>query len=81
MVTGVPGAPVPGEDEAAGEQRIRSKRAVFQALSPEKYPNVVALAGVMTGAPEDETAYFDLGMSMLIAGIRGVRPATAITTS
>jgi TetR/AcrR family tetracycline transcriptional repressor len=73
MVVAEPGRGIAGEDEEVAQQRIRSKRAALQSLSPEKYPNVVAAAEAMT-APPDESAYFDLVLDMVIQGIRGIRP-------
>lgn len=72
LVTTEPGTLV-GEQLAAREQRLRTKRATFQTLSPEQYPHLLASADGFiecSSAP----AYFDLGLDLFIAGVRGVRP-------
>jgi AcrR family transcriptional regulator len=74
MVIAEPGKPLPGEDVELTQQRIRTKKVTLQALSPEKYPNVRACAEPMTSTVS-EAAYFDLGVDLLIAGLRGIQPA------
>ncbi|TQS40636.1 TetR/AcrR family transcriptional regulator [Cryptosporangium phraense] len=73
MVTRKPGLMV-GEDPARREELLREKKAAFAALSPERFPNVVASADAFTVCG-DEPAYFELGLDLFIAGVRGVRPA------
>jgi len=73
LVTTVPGVQV-GEEAAEREQRLRTKRAAFQALSPERYPNLLASADGFTECGS-VPAYFDLGLDLFMAGVRGVQPA------
>lgn len=72
LVATEPGALV-GEEIAAREQRLRTKRATFLTLSPEQYPNVLASADGFIEC-SSTPAYFDLGLDLFIAGVRGVRP-------
>ena len=77
LVTAQPGAPVGDEDEDDLEHRVRAKRAALQALSPKRYPHVVAAADGLTGCGEPN-AYFERGLQMLVAGIIGAGvPAAA----
>lgn len=73
LVTAEPGQPVGNEAEEAIQQRMRTKKAALQALSPDRYPNVLACADGIIGCPQ-EPAYFSLGLGLLIEGIRGVAP-------
>jgi len=75
LVTGEPGLLV-GEEAVAREQRLRTKRAALQSLSPERYQRVLASAEGFV-ACGSETAYFDLGLDLFIAGVRGVAPEPA----
>src|SRR5262249_47420651 len=72
MVTRKPGLMV-GEDPATRDERLRMKKAAFAALSPERFPNVVASADAFTVCG-DEPAYFALGLDLFIEGVRGIRP-------
>ncbi|EXG81249.1 TetR/AcrR family transcriptional regulator [Cryptosporangium arvum] len=72
LVTQEPGLMV-GEDPAAREDHIRLKRASLQALSPDRFPNMVASADAFTDCG-NEPAYFELGLDLFIEGVRGVQP-------
>ena len=76
LVTTEPGQRVGNESAEAGAQRMRTKKAALQALSPGRYPNVLDCADPMTAAPS-ESEYFALGLDLFIAGVRGVRPPTS----
>jgi AcrR family transcriptional regulator len=73
LVANRPGTLV-GEEAAEREQRLRTKRATFQALSPERYPHLLASADAFTDCG-NVPAYFELGLDVFIAGVRGVAPA------
>jgi TetR/AcrR family tetracycline transcriptional repressor len=73
LVTQEPGRQVGREGADGLKQRMRAKRASLQALSPERYPNVLSCAVGMTETSAGES-YFELGLALLIAGIRGVQP-------
>ena len=53
---------------------LRTKRAHLASLSPEKYPALVAHADAMTYCP-DVDEFFDLGVELYVAGVRGLAPA------
>ena len=53
------------------EEMIRHKRAAFAALSPERYPNVLA-AGPALAVCGDEDDYFAVNLDLLVAGVRGL---------
>jgi hypothetical protein len=72
LVTQEPGLMV-GEDPTAREDHIRLKRASLQALSPDRFPNMVASADAFTDCG-NEPAYFELGLDLFIEGVRGVQP-------
>lgn len=76
LVTTEPGQRIGNEAQEVVLQRMRTKKAALQLLSPDRYPNVLDCAEGMTGAPR-ESAYYHLGLSLLIEGIRGVAPASA----
>ena len=73
LVTQEPGLMV-GEELAAREERMRVKKASFQSLSPERFPNMLASADAFTECG-NEPAYFELGVDLFIQGVRGVQPA------
>jgi TetR/AcrR family tetracycline transcriptional repressor len=73
VVTTEPGQRVGNEADEVIAQRMRTKKAALQMLSPERYPNVLLCADEMTASPQEE-AYFDLGLNLLIEGVRGVAP-------
>lgn len=73
MVTSEPGwrRPVQGEEL---EEKIREKTALFAALSPARFPNVRA-AGPTLVSCVNEDDYFASNLDLLVAGLRGIRPA------
>jgi AcrR family transcriptional regulator len=71
LVTTEPGQPG-CEDPATHDQRMRTKRAMLLSLPPDRYPNLVASADSFVESISDP--HFDLGLEVLVAGIRGVRP-------
>ncbi len=73
LVTAEPGLEV-GLDGELKAQHRREKRARLQTLAPERYPRIVASgeAFVVCG---DTQEYFELGLDIFLAGVRGVRPA------
>jgi AcrR family transcriptional regulator len=58
-------------DERAGH--LRQKQALISSLSPEEYPALVAHAVAMTYC--DVETYFDTGIDLFIAGVRGLAPS------
>lgn len=64
-----PGVPPAGEER---EGMLRHKKAMLGALSPERYPNVIAAAPYLAVC-RDEDDYFALNLDLLIAGVRGLR--------
>jgi AcrR family transcriptional regulator len=75
LVASVPGKQV-GEATDVQDQRLRAKRASLQALSPERYPYLLASADALTVCAS-EPEYIDLGLDLFIAGVRGVQPDLA----
>jgi TetR/AcrR family tetracycline transcriptional repressor len=73
LVMTEPGRQV-GTDAEVLEQQLRTKRAALQALSPDRYPNVLASAEGFI-ACGSASAYFDLGLDLFIEGIRSLAPA------
>jgi TetR/AcrR family tetracycline transcriptional repressor len=69
LVTAQPGPKwsLTGEDR---EEAIRHKRAGLEALSPTRYPNVVAAAPFLVMCM-DQDEYFTTGVELLIQGVRG----------
>jgi AcrR family transcriptional regulator len=53
---------------------LRTKRAHLASLSPDKYPALVAHADAMTYCP-DVDEFFDLGVDLYVAGVRGLASA------
>ncbi|MFI0939839.1 TetR/AcrR family transcriptional regulator [Streptomyces sp. NPDC021020] len=73
-----PGPP-PGADPEEGDDAVRAKRATLLALSPRRYPYVVAAAEPLA-ACADTGLYFDRGVDMIVSGIRdaaGTETATS----
>lgn len=68
LVAGQPGTAIGREDEASRDDRVRAKWAALQALSPARYPHVVAAAGPLTDCHDD--TYFPLAMDLLVNGLR-----------
>ncbi|HEV7962527.1 MAG TPA: TetR/AcrR family transcriptional regulator C-terminal domain-containing protein [Actinoplanes sp.] len=73
LVTNEPGPHRPIEGEARAEM-IRHKRAALEALSPARYPNVLAAAPFLV-ACSDEDSYFAVNLDLLVQGVRAIRPA------
>jgi len=73
MVTGdqVDDSGMPAEERA---QHLRHKQAVIASLSPEQYPALVAHAAAMTYC--DVETYFEVGIDLFVAGVRGLAPTT-----
>lgn len=66
----------PGMDEMRldaeeREDTLRVKRARLAALSPRRYPHIVAAADALTWAL-DRDNYYDNGIELIVAGLRGV---------
>jgi AcrR family transcriptional regulator len=59
-------------DPEAREASLRRKRASLGALSPERYPLITSAAGALI-CPESPERYYDIGINLVVAGIRGVR--------
>jgi TetR/AcrR family tetracycline transcriptional repressor len=57
------------------ETHLRAKQAHLSALSPEKYPAVIRHAAAMTRC-DDVELFFDLGVDLYVAGVRGLAPAS-----
>jgi TetR/AcrR family tetracycline transcriptional repressor len=70
LVTTEPGA-AEAHDPTAREDSLRVKRATLGALPPRRYPRIVASADALI-CPTDPERYFDLGIDLALAGIRGV---------
>jgi TetR/AcrR family tetracycline transcriptional repressor len=75
LVTTEPGVQV-GEEAAEREQRLRTKRATFQTLSPERYPYLLDSAEAFTVC-SSVPAYFELGLDLFMSGVRGVQRTAA----
>jgi TetR/AcrR family tetracycline transcriptional repressor len=74
MVTSQPGRAGRTLEDEAREQMFREKRAALEALSPARYPNVVAAAPSLVGCTDDRE-YYELNLDLLVQGIRGIQPA------
>ncbi|MEV4635721.1 TetR/AcrR family transcriptional regulator C-terminal domain-containing protein [Actinoplanes sp. NPDC049548] len=74
VITLVAADPSPGPMLAgeAREEMLRQKKAMLGALSPERYPNVIAAAPFLP-ACRDEDDYFALNLDLLVQGVRGLR--------
>jgi TetR/AcrR family tetracycline transcriptional repressor len=72
MVTGdqVDDSGVPAE---VREEHLRHKQALIASLSPTQYPTLVSHAAAMTYC--DVETYFDVGIDLFVAGVRGLAPA------
>jgi AcrR family transcriptional regulator len=58
------------------DEHLRSKRARLASLDPQKYPALVRHADAMTYCPDPEE-FFDLGVDLYVAGVRGLAPSAA----
>ncbi|WP_041843424.1 TetR/AcrR family transcriptional regulator [Actinoplanes friuliensis] len=63
-------SPFPRADDEPG-QAVRDKRARLEALSPERYPNVIASAPALVTCREQD-GYFGLNLDLLVQGVRGI---------
>jgi AcrR family transcriptional regulator len=67
-----------GDDDEAHEDAIRVKAASLGALSPRRYPNIIASAGALAACASPDS-YYSLGLDMLITGISGITTEPAKT--
>lgn len=68
-----------GPDPEANEDAVRAKRATLHALSPRRYPHIVAAADALASCPDPEL-YFDRGIELIVSGIRDAARAEAAGT-
>jgi AcrR family transcriptional regulator len=61
-------------DPEARAASVRRKQAALNALSPEKYPRITAAARTLIW-PKSQDRYYEVGIDLAIAGIRGLRAA------
>jgi AcrR family transcriptional regulator len=73
LVGAEPGDPWIADPEARDDE-VRAKRARLAALSPRRYPNVVAAADALTDCPSPPD-YYRIGLDTVVAGIRAIQPA------
>ncbi len=72
LVTCEPGRELsPGDEDR--EALLRAKRASLGALSPEDFPNVIAVADILT-EPPSEDRYLARGVDLLVEGTRSLLP-------
>jgi len=68
----------PGPHKALrGEERdaaVRAKRASLGALSPARFPHVIAAADALSDCPDDDV-YYARGVELLVRGAQNLRPA------
>ena len=72
LVTTEPGA-AEETDPTAREDALRVKRAALAALPPRRYPLLTSAADTLI-CPASTDAYYELGIDLVVAGIRGVLP-------
>ncbi|MET7394133.1 TetR/AcrR family transcriptional regulator C-terminal domain-containing protein [Dactylosporangium sp. NPDC005572] len=60
-------------DEEVRDAAVREKRARLHALSPKRFPNVVASADALADCA-NEDSYFERGLDLLVEGTRGIQP-------
>lgn len=65
-----------GPDAEANEDAVRAKRTALLALSPRRYPHIVAAADALA-ACTDRELYFDRGVDLIVTGIRDAARAEA----
>lgn len=58
-------------DPEAREASLRMKRASLGALSPARYPLITSAADTLI-CPASRDRYYDIGINLVVAGIRGV---------
>jgi TetR/AcrR family transcriptional regulator, tetracycline repressor protein len=78
LVTRAPGERTRKASEEEIAHRIRQKRAFLETLEPERYPNLIDCAPVLVPPTGTDTAYQDLGLNILIEGIRATAPVAAV---
>ena len=71
LVYAEPGVAQPEESEDDFELRLRTKKAQLLTLAPKRYPHVVEAADPLTSCGSSD-GYFDVGLDVLIHGMRGV---------
>jgi TetR/AcrR family tetracycline transcriptional repressor len=67
--------PVDGSGMTAEERdaELRTKRAYLASLPPDRYPALIRHADAMTYCPDPDD-FFDLGIDLYVAGVRGLAP-------
>lgn len=73
LVTAEPG-------RSRSDDAVRQQRARLGALSPERFPHVVAAADALSTC-EDDDAYYSRGLTLLIAGVQGLTETRRVVTS
>ena len=75
-VTMVTGDQVDDSGTTAEERdaHLRAKQAYLASLPPDKYPAVIRHAAAMTRC-DDPDEFFDLGIDLYVAGVRGLAPS------
>jgi TetR/AcrR family tetracycline transcriptional repressor len=59
-------------DPEAREAAVRAKKATLATLSPRRYPHITAAAHALSACASDQI-YYARGVSLIVAGIRGMR--------
>ncbi|HEY2043543.1 MAG TPA: TetR/AcrR family transcriptional regulator C-terminal domain-containing protein [Jatrophihabitans sp.] len=59
----------PGRDR--GAEAVRHQRAMLGALSPDRFPHVIAAADALSACADDD-AYYARGIGLLITGAQGL---------
>jgi TetR/AcrR family tetracycline transcriptional repressor len=78
-VTMVTGDQVDDSGKSAEERdaHLRQKQASIASLPPAQYPALVKHAAAMTYCSDVEL-FFDLGVDLYVAGVRGLAPASRV---
>ncbi|MFF3877249.1 TetR/AcrR family transcriptional regulator [Streptomyces sp. NPDC001978] len=63
------------EDPELRDDVVRAKQASLEALSPKRYPHIVAAAGALASCASQDV-YYERGVHLIVAGIRGVQAET-----
>jgi TetR/AcrR family transcriptional regulator, tetracycline repressor protein len=71
LVIAEPGR-APGADAEARDDATRATKAALSALSPRRYPHVVAAADALAACSSLER-YYERGVDLVVSGVRGVR--------
>lgn len=69
---------VSGADPDAQDDAIRAKKASLLALPSRRYPHVVAAADALSACASEEV-YLARGISLIVAGVRGVHASQGQT--